>query len=145
MISNSISKKILTISCEHTKPKGGVAQVVNLYSRFFETFYHVTTTNKTNKFNKVLLFFTAYFKTIFYFTTKNIRIVHIHTASYNSFKRKKHFIILSKVFNKKIVLHIHGGGFKDFYRSNPEKIKKYLLKCDEIIALSDSWKAFFVY
>lgn len=143
MISNSISKKILTISCEHTKPKGGVAQVVNLYSRFFETFYHVTTTNKTNKFNKVLLFFKAFFKTIYYFITKDITIVHIHTASYNSFYRKKYFINLSKLFNKKIVLHIHGGGFKDFYKSKPDKIKKQLLKCDEIIALSDSWKDFF--
>lgn len=142
MIKNSISKKILTISCEYRKPKGGVAQVVNLYSQFFETFYHVSTTNPTNKFNKILLFFTAYLKTIFYFTTKKISIVHIHTASYNSFYRKKHFINLSKCFNKKIILHIHGGGFKDFYKSNPEKIKKYLLKCDEIVALSENWKVF---
>lgn len=143
MIINIYSQKILTISCEYTKPKGGIAQVVNLYSQFFETFYHVTTTNKTNKFNKILLFFTAYLKTIFYFSTKCIHIVHIHTASYNSFYRKKHFINLSKFFNKKIVLHIHGGGFKDFYKSNPEKIKKYLLKCDKIVALSENWKAFY--
>lgn len=143
MIKNSISKKILTISCEYKKPKGGVAQVVNSYSQFFETFYHVTTTNKTSKFNKILLFFVAYLKTIFYFTTTDIQIVHIHTASYNSFYRKKHFVNLSNFFNKKIIIHIHGGGFKDFYKSNPEKIKKYLLKCNEIVALSESWKVFY--
>ncbi|MEI3117571.1 MAG: glycosyltransferase [Parabacteroides johnsonii] len=73
----------------------------------------------------------------------NYKIIHIHGASYNSFKRKKYFIHLAKFFHKKVIYHIHGGGFEEFYNQNKKEVKNVLLKCDTIVVLSDYWKFFF--
>ena len=74
-------------------------------------------------------------------------IIHIHTASNFSFFRKSFFVILTKSMNRKLILHIHGGGFAQFiakqYRNRYKKIIiSYLLKLpDRIICLSKT-KAF---
>lgn len=73
----------------------------------------------------------------------NIRIVHIHTASYNSFKRSSLFVNVAKAMGRKVVLHIHGGGFKDYYMKEPRFVRSVLGKSDALITLSDSWKSFF--
>ena len=50
---------------------------------------------------------------------------------------------LSKLLGRKVILHIHGGGFKDFYKTNPRIIRKILEIADCLIVLSGSWKKFF--
>lgn len=50
---------------------------------------------------------------------------------------------LSKLLGRKVILHIHGGGFKDFYKTNPRLIRKILEIADCLIVLSGSWKNFF--
>ena len=74
---------------------------------------------------------------------RKIKIVHIHTASYNSFKRSAWYVSLANFMRKKVLLHIHGGGFKEYYATNPQWISSVLNKCDGIITLSESWKEFF--
>ncbi len=71
-----------------------------------------------------------------------IKIVHIHTSQRKSFIRSNVFMNLAKVFKKKIVLHIHGGGFKDYYYEKPDFVTKCLRKCDVVIVLSEEWKDF---
>lgn len=73
---------------------------------------------------------------------RRIKIVHIHTASWNSFRRSILFIRLAKMMRRKVVVHIHGGGFKEYYASNPEFVRKYLLMANCVIALSESWREF---
>ncbi|MCU1807117.1 glycosyltransferase family 4 protein [Cytobacillus firmus] len=55
--------------------------------------------------------------------------------------------IYKKKGNSKVVLHLHGGGFKEFINNtNPYikyLIKKYYSKADEFIVLSDSLKVMF--
>ena len=75
---------------------------------------------------------------------KKIRIIHIHTASYNSFRRSFLFVIVAKVMRRKVVLHIHGGGFKDYYMKESRFVRFVLNKADALITLSASWKMFFV-
>ncbi len=41
-------------------------------------------------------------------------LVHIHTASWNSFRRKTFFMTWCIWLRRPYVLHIHGGGFLDF-------------------------------
>ncbi|MDX9786759.1 MAG: glycosyltransferase family 4 protein [Desulfobacterales bacterium] len=60
-------------------------------------------------------------------------IIHIHTASNVSFYRKSIFVVLSKILKKKVVLHIHGGGFGEFLNKNYNK--KRIIGC--LITLSD--------
>jgi glycosyltransferase involved in cell wall biosynthesis len=143
MIPEKISSKILTISVAYKKPKGGIAQVVNVYATFFEKFNHITTTKRKSKIGKVIDLLTAIFRTIYFLAFKNIKIVHIQGASYNSFWRKRIFIKLSNLFHKKVIYHIHGGKFQAFYKENKKVVQNTILKCDTIIALSGYWKNFF--
>lgn len=51
---------------------------------------------------------------------------------------------IGEMMRRKVVVHIHGGGFKEYYASNPEFVRKYLLMANCVIALSESWREFFV-
>lgn len=144
MKSKYNNNKILTITPPYKKPKGGIGQVVNSYSKIFDPFYTVITTSyESNRLKKLFILLNSLIHFFYYMTFKDIKIVHIHTASENSFKRKSLFINLSKLFRKKVLLHIHGASFKEFTSKNKKFIGTNLKKCDKIIALSDSWKQFF--
>src|SRR5690554_800424 len=44
-------------------------------------------------------------------------LLHIHMASRGSFIRKSMICLLCQVFKMPYIIHLHGGGFKDFYCS----------------------------
>ncbi|WP_373531363.1 glycosyltransferase family 4 protein [Vampirovibrio sp.] len=77
-------------------------------------------------------------------TVPSLRLVHIHTASYASFTRKSLVVALAKLFQKKVILHVHGAEFALFYQKCGLLRKKWLVFilgiCDCLIALSDQWK-----
>lgn len=43
-----------------------------------------------------------------------IEVVYVHGTSNANFRRKSMFILTAKCFKKKILYHIHGGGFMIF-------------------------------
>lgn len=143
MIPKNISKHILTLGVAYDNPKGGVAQVIYRYSQIYEQFNFIATVRKGNNITKLWTAIFAYFKLLYYLLAKDIKIVHLHGASYGSFWRKRCYINLIHCFRKKIVYHIHGGGFKEFSSKHKYTVKKTLSKADIIIALSESWKKFF--
>lgn len=144
MIEKEISKHVLTIGCQWKKPKGGIAVVLNSYSRIFPEFNIIVNSNGKNSIANLLQLLYSLVVTTFRLTfCRSTKIVHIHTASYNSFKRSALFISLAKFFKRKVVIHIHGGGFKEYYEKNTSFVHKNLLKCDTIIALTEYWKKFF--
>lgn len=145
MINREISNKILTVGCEYRHPKGGVAQVMYNYEQYvFLVFKCVVNSGGTNKLQKLFKAVTGWCNMAYKLCTdKRIKIVHIHTASYNSFKRSAYFVQLAQWYGKKVVLHIHGGGFKEYYATNPQWIASILNRCDAIITLSESWKEFY--
>jgi glycosyltransferase involved in cell wall biosynthesis len=61
-----------------------------------------------------------------------------------SFFRKSILTFLLKLSRAKVVLHLHGSEFKDFYQnSRAKKLISYTFnKADVVIVLSDSWKEF---
>ncbi len=81
---------------------------------------------------------------------KNIEyyeIIHIHMASRASFYRKSFFVNMAKKKGKKIIIHMHGAEFRQFYMDESnEKQREYITnilnKADKIIALSEKWKEF---
>ncbi len=128
--------------------KGGIASVIKLYY-------------DNGLYNNQIIYFASYkgknilFQLFFYFffsikyifqliTNKNIKLVHIHTASRGSFLRKFFVAVIAKIFNKKILLHIHGAEFDIFYQKSPTFIKKIITKTlnssDLVIVLSKQWK-----
>jgi glycosyltransferase involved in cell wall biosynthesis len=78
--------------------------------------------------------------------TKKISIVHVQMTTGFYFYRRGLDIIICKLFGKKVVFHLRGGRFINFYEkgSIPGRwIKKQILGiCDAIIVLADYWKIF---
>lgn len=138
-------RNVLTIGCECDPPRGGVAQVLYTYkNEVYERFRFVANSGEGGKIKKLWQAVRGYFQTAFILLTDNrIKIVHIHTASYVSFRRSSYFVKLAKALGKKVVLHIHGGGFKEYYQTNPDWILNILSRADCNIALTDFWKQFF--
>jgi glycosyltransferase involved in cell wall biosynthesis len=77
---------------------------------------------------------------------KRSDIVHINTASYWSFWENAFYLLVSRAFSRKTILHIHGGGFKEFYQDSncfsKFLIRKTLGLSHEVIVLSPSWGKF---
>ena len=146
MLAKEITDSILTIGCEYRSPKGGVAQVIDSYFKLvFATFLFSANSAGESKMYKFIKCINALIEVFLRLTIqRRIKIVHIHTASWNSFRRSILFIRLAKMMRRKVVVHIHGGGFKEYYASNPEFVRKYLLMANCVIALSESWREFFV-
>ena len=72
-------------------------------------------------------------------------IVHIHVAERGSFYRKSLYLLISKVFKKKSILHFHGAEFDEFYWKECNQVQKkyinYILKKTTLIlALGVKWK-----
>lgn len=145
MLSETISNKVLSVGCQYRNPKGGVAQVMKNYSDFvFTEFKCIINSGGKSKSAKLFRAISGLISLSYkLLSDRQLRIVHIHTASYNSFRRSVWYLKLAKLFRKKVILHIHGGGFREFYDTNPEWISKMLNRSDAIIVLSESWKEYF--
>ena len=54
------------------------------------------------------------------------RIIFVFLSVGASFYRKSVFILISKLFRKKIVISSRGGGFDNFYNNSPVFLKRYI-------------------
>jgi len=129
--------------------KGGIPSVVNIYfkSDLLKDYniIYISSHIDGNKFVKLIQFIKALFLFCRYMPVKDIKIVHIHSASRASFYRKSIFLILSKLCRKNVIFHIHGAEFNIFYHNESGLIKRKFIKsilcsADIIIALSNQWK-----
>jgi len=72
--------------------------------------------------------------------------VHINSASYWVFWENALYALMTKMVGKKVIFHIHGGGFEEFYgKSNPFfkfLIREALMMSDKVLVLSLSWQNF---
>ena len=136
-------------------PWGGVAHVVKgLLGSCINDDYHLlhyrtghTQPEKTTRFQniwretKLILKLGPYF-----LKNRDIDIIHIHSSSYDGFWRYSLHVLISKIFRKKVLFHLHGAEFDSFYSSRPGMKQWYIRRifntCDGIIALSDEWKEF---
>jgi glycosyltransferase involved in cell wall biosynthesis len=83
-------------------------------------------------------------KFVIFFKESNIDIIHVHTSSYYSFLRNVPYILWTRHFTDALlVLHIHGGMFKEFYNEAifPLKyiVRRILRSADAVIVTSPSW------
>lgn len=147
LIKSEISQRVLMIGVYYKhNAAGGMASVIQYYEKYFENLQYISSWIDKHPAIKIYYALKAYliilFKLIF---NHKIKIVHIHTAADRSFKRKSKFVSLAKAFNKKVILHIHGSRFKDFYdeSANKKVIISNLQKADKLVVLSQSWKEWF--
>jgi len=139
-------KSVLFIG-PHYKQRGGIASVLEVYHKSIPNFIFIASYNKRNAFYNIIYFGVAFLKFLMVIIfNRNIKIVHLHTASYGSFLRKSILLIFAKMFGKKTVLHIHSGGFKIFFNESgilQSPIKYVLNISDDLVCLSDEWKDYF--
>jgi glycosyltransferase involved in cell wall biosynthesis len=128
---------------------GGIGSVIKLYKSYFNKAKYISTYPINTKGNKLKEFIRALFDMLNILKTdKTIKILHIHCASNGSFYRKSIVLIIGKLKKMKIIMHMHGGGFKDFYaKNNLNKIyiKSILGLSDKVICLSEEWHQFYSY
>lgn len=140
------ARQILTIGVVYKPVRGGIAAVESVYSTFYKPFNHIATTSSDSnrKLVKSAYFIRAYFKFLYWMVFhREIKIVHVHSSSGNSFMRKRIFINMAKCFGKKVVFHCHGGKFPEFTKEHLKLVSETLSKCDCIIALSEWWEKWF--
>ena len=83
-----------------------------------------------------MLPFVAVLKAFRYLPTR-YKIVHIHSASYSDFYRSGIFVLLFKLFRKKVILHIHGAEFEKFHAHNPRSVNYICHKADMLVTVSN--------
>lgn len=130
--------------------RGGMTTVVesflrNKFDRNIRIIY-VPTHIESHLVIKMLYFSLALIKIIYVLMFKRISIVHIHLSEKGSFLRKYIIFNLSRIFKEKIVIHMHGAEFKEFYsegnKNQKNRIKKMLKTSAVVLVLGESWNKF---
>ena len=150
IIDKSLSSKVLMAGnyYKHHHP-GGISAVVQYWSESIEDLQYYPTW-KLGGWATRAWWFGLSSVSIFFrlLTDRKIRIVHLHFAADGSFWRKDKLLRMAKMFGKKVVMHCHASRFKDFYSEQSENGKRHIVdtlnKTDVLIALSESWKEWFV-
>lgn len=142
-------------------PAGGIAtSVINILnselSNHFEIIHLDSSTKRpVNKkgvidFLNLISCFHLLLKFFKIYLTQIPDIVQIESSSGISFLKNSILILISNIFNTKIIISIHGSGvrFIQFYKNLPVVLKKYikfvLSRCDAIRLLSEKWVSSFV-
>lgn len=137
-------KKVLMIGPARDV-KGGMTTVVDNYYKYglnkqIELKY-IETINDKGKIHKFLKERKGFFE--FKKCIKNYDVVHIHMASKRSTFRKSKYVRIAKKHNKKVIIHLHGGAFKEFFSKCNIKQQQYIKEtfnlADKIIVLSEEW------
>ena len=138
-------KKVLIISPD-INSQGGISSVVKMYHDnhlYNDEVIYLASYKKLNIFFQLIFYSVFMLKYIFTLLKGGIKIVHIHTASKGSFLRKFAVLHLAKLFGKKVIMHIHGAKFDEFYAgagSLKQIITATLNKADLVLVLSKEWK-----
>lgn len=105
--------------------------------------FYIPTHIDKSKIKQIIFFGISILKITYYLIFKNILIVHMHMSERGSFIRKNIILKICKLFRKKVVVHMHGAEFKEYYDSKnkryQDKIKKFFKSSDRIIVLGESW------
>lgn len=117
--------------------KGGMATVMRFYRDIAGGQFHFICVHSfENKFCQFLRAIKAFLFLLYYCICTPIKIVHIQTASYNSFYRDSLYLLFAKFLGKRIILHLHGGEFEVFYRQAPRYCTFICRKADCLVAVS---------
>ncbi len=151
LLKTSNNPKVIVIG-PYPPPYGGVATFVKnlMHQDAISRHYNLKlyeTGKKSKKVPTIIQAIIEIYLIIKYISSskiKNIKIFHIHTASYWSFLRNIPYVLISKHFSDgKVILHIHGGKFHIFFKKSPAIIKEIIKlsfnNSDCIIVTSPVW------
>lgn len=142
------NKKYIVMLGTSPSTMGGISSVVNVYQEagLFDRFpiIYIATHSDGSKLMKLRFFITSWFAYLFLLLRGKIALIHVHSASRNSFWRKYFFLYPAFIFRVPSIFHLHGAEFNIFY-DNSNKVMQALIcytlnKVDSIVVLSHSWK-----
>jgi glycosyltransferase involved in cell wall biosynthesis len=139
-------KRIITIS---TGAQGGIKSVVENYiqSGLFKQYNGkwLISHKEGSLLTRLYCFISCFIR-----ASKNIisgnKVFHIHMAMKGSFFRKMILIYWIKLFQGKVILHLHGSEFEVFYNNRGRFLKRIIARtfeiADIVLVLSKSWQTF---
>lgn len=139
-LESDLNRKYKFIAFGTERPTFGIVRDVGDYTLMFRVGLPYLVKSIVSTISHLLMF-------PFVLIMKSPDLVHIHTSTYWSFWENAVYILVSNLFFKKTIVHIHGGAFNKFYKDSNYLVKflmrKILNLSDRVIALSPKWKRFF--
>lgn len=142
--------KVLMVGPDSTS-KGGISTVIHNFKKNYNNpkveITYFSTWKEGSLLYRIVYSISMIVRFIYTLITKKTDIVHIHLAQNGSFYRKAIIVVISKMLNKRVLLHSHASKFDDFYNNQSSLIKKYISfifnLSDTLIVLGDNWKEFY--
>ena len=142
--------KVLMVGV-HKSTKGGMWTVVDNYLKdenFMKKYNikYIPTAVSGNAIKRIIYSQYGIIKTFLYTIFNNYDILHVHMSERMSVFRKGIIMKISKIRNAKVIIHMHGAEFEEWYKTLPcnkkEKVKKILNSSNKIIILGEYWRDF---
>lgn len=133
-----------------TGAQGGIDSVINGYiaDGLYQKLEHrrVISHLGKNKLEDIYLFIKSIFILLFLGMLNKKVIFHCHLSYKGSFWRKLIFLIISKITFSKIIMHLHGSEFKNYFESSSilkQKLITFLIRhSTRFVVLSDGWSQY---
>lgn len=142
---NDVFSKVLFVGPQNNY--GGIGAVLRTYQKNLTHFNFIATHKDQSKiFNSFYFLYSLLRVNMYLLTNPKIQIVHLHSASKGSMIRKMIIAMLAKAYKKKVIFHMHGGQFKDYYKGlswSKPVFTSILNKVDLFICLTEEWKTYF--
>ena len=139
--------KILVVGPSDTGSRGGMAEVIRgirenkLLNREFDIDIYPSYIDGSLA---VRLWYSAWRYLYFLICYRKYDLFHIHTAERGSTFRKYLYLKAAKKARKRVIVHIHGAEYLDFYdklgKTGKRMVDKFFHQADLVLALSDRWK-----
>lgn len=129
--------------------RGGIASVVQVYEQtgLFSRYpvRYVATHVDGGAAAKLRAMLQAYMTLLGLFLRGEVAVLHVHVASRASFWRKYGAFLLARLWSVRTILHLHGGGFADFYEKECGALRRWLIRSaydhvDRVVVLSSQWE-----
>lgn len=133
------------------KAVGGMWTVVENYLNDIEfcndvSLIYVPTATSASFLGKIIFSIVALAKVLYILIFNNIDIVHVHMAEKGSVFREGIVVVLGKLFRTKVIIHMHGATFEQWYigiKSIFKKLVSWIInKCDIFLILGEYWRDF---
>lgn len=142
-------KKYILMLGTRADTMGGISAVVNVYraAGLFDRFRirYLATHRDGSSGAKLWIFARALVTYLALLLTGRVGLIHVHLASRASFWRKCAFMLPAFALRIPTIIHLHGGGFADFYEKECSALGKRFVRyvfntASRIVVLSSAWQ-----